>query len=328
MDAFNNLSADKKISKMFTVARAVAILSVISAHTTIKTSTVVADLYSTIGSIGVVLFFIMAGYYYKKYPLMVLVKKKTVSIVLPWLVIGSVVWAVNSFLNSSSFAVGDLVLWLVGYKTYLYYVTVLLVCFALFYFNNIGTLILAIILNIASLALTVSGVLDPIIEKLHITNYLNVFNWFGFFAIGCLLKRINAEKLYGFIKKTRLIWILLSVMATITITLTGYKVGYFSPLGWAYELISMLSILGLCTFEFSYNKLSVSISEMSYAIYLSHLMFTGILAKIYGIHIATSLLANVIILVFIWLLLLACKFIAQKIKLGKIYNSIIGLRTT
>ena len=63
-------------------------------------------------------------------------------------------------------------------------------------------------------------------------------------------------------------------MATIAITLTGYKVGYFSSLGWAYELISTLSILGLCTFEFSYNKLSVSISEMSYAIYLSHLALT------------------------------------------------------
>ena len=83
----NYLSFDKKISQMFTIARVFAILTVISAHITIRTSQVIANLYSTIGSIGVILFLITSGYYFKKEAPSVMIKKKMVSIyaMIKWL---------------------------------------------------------------------------------------------------------------------------------------------------------------------------------------------------------------------------------------------------
>ena len=174
MLATKSLSADNKINKMFLIARTIAILTFISAHTTIKSSVLIANLYSAIGSIGVVLFFIMSGYYYKKYPLLTLLKKKGLSVILPWVVIGSTVYVVNSILTSNVFAIDDLLLWLVGYKTYLYYVVILLVCFIIFYFHNTATLLIAIILNAISIFLTSLNIMDPIINLA----YYELFKYF------------------------------------------------------------------------------------------------------------------------------------------------------
>lgn len=321
-----NTEAKNSISKMFDAANAMAILSIVSAHITIRSPEVLANLYATIGSIGVVLFLIKAGYYFKNYPFVVLVRKKFVSIILPWIILGSLVFVVNTILTSGIFNFSDWLLWLVGYKTYLYFVVVLLMCFLLFYKNNMVTLLGAIVINAFSLVLTACGVLEPVIEALHITNYLNIFNWIGFFAIGILLNRVNEEKLYLFIKSTRFIWIGLSVVGTGLIVLGGYKVGYFSPLGWLYEILSTLSILGLCTFGFMQNKLLSGISSYGYAIYLLHMMFVGVLGKIYGVHIVLTAIANIIVCLFIYFILYAGNYIATKIKLGKTYGTIIGLR--
>ena len=326
MFTMGNTEAKKSISKMFDAANAMAILSIVSAHITIRSSEMLANLYAAIGSIGVVLLLIKAGYYFKSYPFAVLVKKKFVSVILPWAILGSLVFVVNTILTSGIFNIVDLLLWLVGYKTYLYFVIVLLLCFLLFYKNNTVTLISAIAINAISLVLTACGVMDPIIEALHITNYLNILNWIGFFAIGILLSRVNEEKLYSFIKSTRLIWIGISLAGTVFITLSGYRVGYFSSFGWLYEIISTLSILGLCTFGFMENKLLSGISSYGYAIYLLHMMFIGVLGKVYNQHIVLTAIANIIVCLFICFILYAGNYIATKIKLGKIYGTIIGLR--
>lgn len=322
----SEMSAEKRISRMFTVAKAVAILTVISAHITIRTSSVLANFYSAIGSIGVILFFISAGYYFKKEHPMVMLKKKSKTVVLPWAILGTLVYVINTFLSKGAFGVISYIEWMLGYKTYLYFVIVLLICFILFYYNNIVTQICAVLVTATSLILTNLGILDKVLETLHITNYQNVFNWVGFFALGLLLRRTKPQILFNIIKRTREVALILSAIATILISFLGYKVGYFSPLGWLYEIVSVWSILGLCTYSFMYNKVTVSISETSYAIYLLHMAFVGVLGKIFKIHIIFSIPANLIALAFTWLLILGMAFVAQKIKLGKLYSTCLGLR--
>lgn len=320
------VSAEKQISRMFAAARLFAILTVISAHIAIRNSAVIAKFYSAVGSIGVIVFFIAAGYYLKQDKPFLFIKKKAKTILLPWMVLGTAVYVVNSILNGSGLSLFSWVQWQFGYKTYLYFVPVVMVCFVLFYYNNLLTLIAAIILNGLSLMLTCSGVLEPVIVALHITNYLNVFNWIGFFALGILLRRIPVEKSFAFFKQTRLFALCLSVFCIVLITFTDYKVGYFSPFGWAFELVCTWSILGVCTFERAHNKFFVSVSEMSYAIYILHMMFVGVLAKVYGLHPALSLFANVIVLLFTWFVLTAGRCIAGRVKLAKVYNLFLGIR--
>ena len=99
-----------------------------------------------------------------------------------------------------------------------------------------------------------------------------------------------------------------------------------SALGWLYELISAFSIFGLCTFKFLQNKFIIDISESSYAIYLLHMAFVGICAKIYGLHFSVSLVANIIVLLVVFGLILLGKIIAKIIKLENVYNICLGLR--
>ena len=320
------MSAEKQISRMFTAARLFAVLTVISAHTTIRNSEIIANLYVAIGSIGVIVFFLAAGYFFKRERIGTFLAKKAKTIVLPWLVLGTAVYAVNCILNGSRMGIGSWMEWLLGYKTYLYFVTVILLCFALFYYHNLVTLTGAIVLNALSLTLTCLGVLEPVIKALHITNFLNVFNWIGFFAIGILLRRIPFEKCFAFFKRTRILALGISVSCVALVTFTGYKVGYFSPLGWAFELICAWSIFGLCTFEWTYNRLSASVAEMSYAIYILHMMFVGILAKLYALHPGIALFANGIVLAFTYLVLVAGRYVAGRLKIGTVYDLLLGIR--
>lgn len=321
-----HLSNKNDISHMFIGAKAIAIVSVISAHIVIKNSVFLNNLYNTIGSVGVILFLIASGYYYKKYPFNILIKKKAVSICIPWIIMGTFVYIVNSYLLGTPIAISSLFLWLSGYKTYLYFVIILLACFLIFYVHNKITLLTAVILNIVSLTLTSVGIMQPIINTLHITNYLNIFNWIGFFAIGILLKSIDSDKLYSFIRSYRYILIGSSIIATIVISITGYEIGYFTMFGWVYELVCALAILSLSTYSIIYNRFAMSISELSFSIYLFHILFPGILSKIYHMNIFLAAISNILVLAVTYSLLIAGVFISSKLRLGKLYRIAIGLR--
>ncbi len=328
MENTNPVSAEKRLSRIFALSRLLAILCVISAHFTIKNSVWIADFYSAIGSVGVVLFFITAGYYYKRYPLPVLCRKKLKGVVLPWVVLGSLVWFVTCTLQGTGYEFAALLLWLLGYKTYLYFVVVLLICFALFYvLRRTVFLLLAIVVHAISLALTVLGYMQNVISWLHITNYLNVLNWVGFFAIGLLLQRVPAEQICRFIYSTRWLWMAASlVWIAVIVLLPEYSVGYFSATGWAYELVASLGILSFCSFSWKHDRLWLSISAVSYPIYLLHMMFIGILFRLYSLNLVTTLFANVIVLLSVYLCIIVGVNLAKKLKCEELYATLVGVR--
>ncbi len=285
MENTTPVSPEKHLSHIFALSRLLAILCVISAHVTIKSPLWVTELYSAIGSVGVVLFFIISGYYYKQYPFGVLCRKKLRNVVL-------------------------------------------LVCFALFHaLRSVWFLLLAMVVNAVSLCLTALGYMQDVISCLHITNYLNVLNWVGFFAAGILLQRVRAEAIYRFIHSTRWLWMAASLGWTVFIVLTpGYSVGYFSTTGWAYELVSSLAILGLCSFRWKHDRLWLSLSAASYPIYLLHMMFTGILAKVYSLCLVTTLFSNVIVLLSVYLCIMGGGYLAKKARCEKLYAACVGMR--
>ncbi len=320
------IKAEEQISRMCTAARYFAILTVISAHITIRTSEILADLYSVIGSIGVIVFLIISGYYYKKESISVLIRKKMKTIIFPWLLLGSLVYITDSLLTGRGLSIVACIEWVVGYKTYLYFVTILVLCFVLFYYRNLYTMIFAIAINIVSIILTYLGMLNPFFTRLHMTAYLNVFNWIGFFALGLLLRRVNAEKIMLFIKKVRWLFLVLSVTIVIVVVFFKLKVGYFSAWGWMFELICALGIFSLCSFEWTYNKHIISVSRFSFAIYLSHMLTKIVVAKLYSIHPSITIFANLLVLEFTWFMLWLGELIASKIKLGKLYDVMLGIR--
>jgi len=119
--------------------KAYAIITVICAHTSITpkgVSPYIGLILSNIGTIGVVIFFVLSGYLFfdnqDKF-LKFLVKKK--QIIIPWIFCGVLVYIVTQFGGSQSeeLSIKNMFLYLVGWYSSLYYLSILLVSYLVFF---------------------------------------------------------------------------------------------------------------------------------------------------------------------------------------------------
>lgn len=322
---------DKNCSVMFTVARTFSILSIVCAHITFPAycPQVISRIYSILGSIGVVVFLFISGYYYnnKKYhSFFEMLKLKLITIGIPWIFLGSILYVYNALMNSFDITLLEWIKWIFGYKTYLYYLTILLICFIVFYQAKRILYIISIPITIVSIVLTAMGLMSPILEFFHITNYLNPFNWFGIFALGSLLRTISSQSLYTFIQKTRWLIILIFLLILLLLCVFELKVGYFSYIGIYFESVGALLIFAISTFKAFNISIFERISNNSFAIYLIHMAVIGVSGKIYNLHPITQLLAAVFIVLVSHFALEFCRFVILKLKAEKFLNPLFGFR--
>lgn len=171
------------VSSMFSTARIYALLSIVSAHMFFP-GTFSTVILSRAGTVGVVVFLIMSGYFYRPHKfsnLCRLIKTKFVSLCVPWFVLGTCTWIYKSIMIPDYCTITQLIKWIIGNGSYLYYMSVLVLCFLIFYKVKNGIKILALLATMLSNMLTASGTMEPILFFLKINNYLNIFNWIGFF---------------------------------------------------------------------------------------------------------------------------------------------------
>ena len=192
------MQINKNLSAAISVARGLALFSIVSAHIMFLKGTpaVFSNFYANFGTIGVVAYYIISGYLFapEHYGgFFKMLKNKAKAIGLPWVVLGSTVYFYKVYFTRV-YSLKAHVKWLLGKNTYLYFITVLLLCFVICYFvKNKAALWGFVGLNVLSLELTAFGVLQPAIAFLRITNNLNLFNWLGFFALGRLARGLNGE---------------------------------------------------------------------------------------------------------------------------------------
>lgn len=322
----------KKISNTVIVARVFALISIVSAHITFGDNCpyVISKLYSSIASIGVVTFLIISGYYYnsaKFKNLLYMLKSKCVSIGLPWLFFGTFSFLYGSIMSKEPLSPIRYFKYLLGNGSYLYYLTVLIICFILFFRTNKVILFGSIALNLVSLVLTTTGVISPVIQALNITNYLNVFNWIGIFAIGVLLRSVEPKKIYDFLKKTRWIFASLFIVADILIIAFNIPTGYFSFIGIWQELLGALAIFGFSTISCLYKKVFVKISNYSFSVYLIHIVLNGIINDIYNKFVGFQIIAPFLIIVVCCIGFEFASYIISKVKFNKYLFKVLGFRT-
>jgi fucose 4-O-acetylase-like acetyltransferase len=318
------------VSSVFNVAKVLSILSVILAHSRINDSSIFSTIAEMFGAIGVVTFFFISGYFFNvsKYGVNAFFKKKIKSIIIPWLFLGTLVYIIG---NKFSFL--SWIYWIVGNGTYLYYLSVLMACYVIssFFFKKWHRYFF-IVLNIISLILTSFGLIDEIWIKVFgfssFNNYLNVFNWIGFFTLGILFKGKIEFWLYKL--KNNIIIILSSYVLIIFISLSldSFNVvggGYFSKLAIPLELIGILVVFSLSTLTVFHNQIIYRISDFTFSIYLIHFLvfpFRRFLISGYFFQFINPvfylLLRSGIILIGIQ--------IAKKIKLENLFNVLMGLR--
>lgn len=321
----------RHISNMVIVARTIALISIVSAHigfTQVAPSWLL-EFYRMFGTIGVVTFFVISGYYYHvdKYgSFFHVVKKKLKTIGVPWLVLGTVGYLCHVIL-SKSISVIEYFNFIFGNGSYLYFMTILFLCFIIFYFCKSKIFcIAAILLNVLTLELTAAGVLEPVIKALHITNHLNIFNWIGFFAFGFLCQNIDTDKLYNVVIKFRLPSLIIFCLFFVMLFITKFNIGYFSYIGWIFEIVGTIAIFSISTFSFLNVKLIRKISNESFTIYLIQFMVIGLINDLYNVILPLQIFANVIVVLVSFLAVELCMFIAKKIKIDKLASTVLGVR--
>ena len=314
------------ISDMMNVGRVFAIIFVIVAHISVDKASALWSVYNILGTLGAPLFLVISGYYFKRHPLKVFLKKKTTSVLIPWVVLGSITYLRTFISSPDSIDVSSWLAWLLGYKTYLYFIPVLVVCWMVFFHNNCISLVGTIAVNILSLIATQFGWLDSIITNIGLTNYLNPLNWIGFFAFGILLSKLPHKKLYEFLARTRVWAIAIWLAVTALLVFARMEMSYFSWHGLLYELLGMHAILGLSSYTLFHNKVIMGIAKKTFAIYILHMMFISLLAKIYSIHPLLEMFAWAIVLGFVYLLIELLLFVSKKLKLEKVYCLVLGIR--
>ena len=302
-------------SELFYNLRAFAILSVAYAHALDLQNVLLARVGALLGLIGVPVFLICSGYYYKPVSLdKNFFYKKFQTIVAPWLIWGTFAFILTVILNdkiqSGNHLFTDYLLYLSGYHTWLYFVPIYLITIFLFQWikPSRGMLFLSMGITAISCCITFFFKLD-----FGITPFQNPLNWIGFYAMGICLK----NHLDAIIQKKMIFWSagILSVVAGVYIVLSEWTVSYWHPASILFEL-SAFGLLLLAAYGVK-GKFFGVLGMNSYVLYFLHMQLGIASANVifrclpFSSDVATfGLKPSVVILIsmfYVWLISLACK---------------------
>ena len=327
-------SIEQNISRCAWCAKAVAILAVIIAHSDFQNihSCFLQILFARIGSMGVPLFFLLSAYYYRsqKYASLWELIKSRKTTFFPWIILASACYLWSNLRMGKEITVQLCLHFVLGYNSLFYFLSVLILLQLIFYilrFVSIRKIAIAcIVLSIISTELAAFGITDGIVARAGLTNYLNIFNWVGFFTIGLYLQTKENSKIIEYIKKNFgwavIIW-------GILFALSGYvehgQYGYFSILGIFMESASAILILRFAWSICRYDWI-VQLGKYSFSIYLVHINIVPIMNKFLGGNafgeIASPFCTYIIAFLLIWC---AC-ILLKKMKMSHLTKYLLGVR--
>lgn len=126
--------------------------------------------------------------------------------------------------------------------------------------------------------------------------------------------------------KSRIIFIVSFVFLVAAFVAFDVKAGYFSYIGWVYELVGAMAIFGMASFKKLDVALVKTVSNYSFSVYLVHFMVIGVFDRIYNLLLPLQVIANLIVIAISALILYACLFIAKIIKLEKLTSLFFGVK--
>ncbi len=258
-------------SNAFYALKALAIAFVVMAHVGYDNHTVLR-ISNLLGTIGVPAFFFSSGFFFSStQEAGVFWRKKWCTIVVPWIFWTLVTYSVSLLIGNESFAIMSAIQWGLGYLTWLYFVPVILVCFAVCRFCSKNYfLVIVIALFVLSNIHTTS--IGGGIYNVYVTVYQNPFNWIGFFALGILIRRY----MYLFTEQLRSKYThaaCLTIWLVVSAAYVAYaEPTYWAPCAWAYESLSIAALYIISSHLASFGLLR-SIGTCTYPIYFMHMQF-------------------------------------------------------
>jgi peptidoglycan/LPS O-acetylase OafA/YrhL len=324
-------------SQTFKISKAIAIISVIIAHSPLLTSNkFLQEMWNNLGAAGVPIFLVISGLYFnpEKYKtICCFLKSKIETIFIPWVMCGtflylfSPIWLYLKNKTQITITLFSWIRYLTGYNTLLYYLTILMVCYILMFYPVLrkqrNIFFIAMFSTALSIGLTNLGVLTELLKVIGLTNYLNFFNFIGWFSLGVVLKSYNLKNFLYFCRKCTAV-VAVSYIAAILIAIKfEFETGYFGFYGILIQILAITFVFGLSNNKIMDNRILNKISELSFSIYLLHLLFFSITSNL---PLIPSFLVPFVIILLSSLFIMGNQWLAQKFNFDRIYKILVGIR--
>ena len=331
VDRSMNTLTQSDLRQFIYTVKAFAILSVICAHVAYVPQSdsggnvMASNVLTSLGSIGVALFFIMSGLLFAKggHAFSGFFRKRIKTIFIPWFATGTVVYGYVA-IRKNGINLIDWLAFVFGNGSYLYFLPMLITCYLMFFYvnKNSAKLMCVMVLSLASIVLTAGKVIT------QINPYMNPLNWFFYFGIGYVL--FNMDKLgitMNFAKRTVWYWVFGFVVSLGAFSLNG-SVGYWTGNYLLFELMAVMCILGICSLPVIYqSKLINRIGQESFSIYLLQMPFAGIVTFFSKVDfVPLTLLRPFVVLLLTIMMIRVCKFVAQIMQIDELMFMLIGSR--
>ena len=261
--------------------KAFAIYFVIAAHCTYNNN-LFQQITDIIGTIGVPLFLFVSGVFFKKIKSIDQINNKTKRIVIPWLIWGGITYFLHIlkiFISHGSIdaSIMSFAKWILGYKTWLYFVPVLIFCILLFNILDKDYItFLFIAVNLVSLYLYNNSYFT----QYHITNCQNPLNWIGFFTLGRLMDSYTIHQFFSYGNRKKYLYLItISLFFAYLIYCINYNIkpSYWNVFSIPFEVLSSCTIILFSFYKLSHlcivDKIINNIGLNTYILYFAHMQF-------------------------------------------------------
>lgn len=323
----------EELSGLIYALKGLAIMIVVSAHSTLIPQNApwllrhLDHAWIQFSQLGVPLFFIISGFLYNdNYTLKDIFRKKTSSIIIPWFFSGALMYL---YIFSRRDFGPNPFLWVLGYKSHLYFLFCLFIIFITFSaIKNKPLRIGLLSLSVASNLFTFFYLKSNGNEYLDLLR-INPLNWCLLFASGLWIKKHS--DLIWLKQRLRLIrpflilfFILLFALFFSTQVELGFQVPYFIPIA----LLFFCLAVSLSDSLILNNSVMKNIGRLSFSIYLIHLPAIGLASHLDN-KFTNGWLLPIRFLVATLIASIALKIymrILEKTKYSAFFYKLMGLR--
>lgn len=273
--------------QIITRMRAVAVFLIVLAHCNAipQDSSLMAkklmELCSSVSFFGVWIFFLLGGYLlaYEKRSLWAVIKRKSQTILLPWLFTGTVVYLYTILRH------GELSLWtytrfILGYGSYLWYMTVYTVLMTLFLFFR-DCKWFPWIAIVTGIIFNATGILYSFVGERYELYYFVGGGWPIAFGLGYLLNDLKIQRiLYRKIVRYGWIWTATTIGAVLlSFSIKGRWYYWSDCYVWLCILVTpTIFLIASCSSgNVNRNRMLEKIGGDSFSIYLTHMPVVGLI---------------------------------------------------
>ena len=313
--------------------RIIGILLVVSCHCCHLLSSKNYSLYSrylsgfmnSIGTLGVVLFFIISGYFFAGtvYSFLSFWKRKVKTLLIPWILTAILVYLWGT-IRKGGFSVVVMGYEIIGFSSYTWYLSVLCFCYLIMWpiRDSIWAIGIIGVFSFSFACLYNAGLLGISFPQLG--NVLPL-NWLCYFCFGMIINRVGIPVLPRWIGVA-----LFSIVVSITIWLTykGLTVSYGKSFFPIYALVGSVSIvLSVLPITCTRNDIVHRFADSTFSIYLLHMPVAGVIAKLFNMLFYSPIILRVFLCVLIsFCFIEMIHWVATRVGLGHIIETCIGYR--